>query len=104
MLWPWAIIGISAAPHKRQTRESWQTTVKLTLRLADDGPLLGTLRPSSALAETGLSGVFPFNGSGVRLVAAAVLGGSLGGGRQDRQSQHKRRGVRWKLHRRACCI
>ena len=25
MLGPWAIIGFSAAPHKRQTRESWQT-------------------------------------------------------------------------------
>lgn len=75
----------------------------LTLSLADDGPLLG-LRPAVSLAQTGLIllrlgsqfSTLPLDRGWVRHVLGGLGGRS--GGRQDRQSQHKRSRVRWKLH------
>ena len=74
----------------------------LTLSFADDGPLLG-LRPAVSLAQTGLiilhlgsASALSLDRGGVRYVLGGL--GGRNGGRQDRQSEHKRGRVRWKLH------
>ena len=90
-----AIIGL--APNKAG-RPANHDKRQLTLRIADDGPLLRPLRPPSAPAQASfLAGpsLLPPEGGGVRLVIIV-----LGRGRHDRQRQNKRqhRSGRWKLH------